>query len=120
MEEYLLTIQNEEHRARMREVLVWTKDTFPSLQYAVKWNQPVFTDHGTYIIGFSASKKHFSVSPEQAGMEKFKDEIAEAGYSQTENLFRIGWDKPVDYELLRRMIAFNIEDKAEHTKFWRS
>lgn len=120
MQEYLATIENEEHRARTREVLEWVQRTFPTLQYATKWNQPIFLDHGTYIIGFSAAKNHFSVSPEIAGMERFSDEIREAGYSQTKNLFRIRWDEPVDYALLERMIAFNIEDKAEWTKFWRA
>lgn len=30
-EKYLLKIKNEAHRSRMREVLAWVKDTFPTL-----------------------------------------------------------------------------------------
>ena len=52
-------------------------------------------------------------------MAQFADDIAQAGYSATKGLFRIKWKEPVNYELLRKMIEFNIQDKAEYTDFWR-
>lgn len=79
----------------------------------------MFVDHGTFIVGLSAAKRHLSVSPEIAAMEKFSLAIAQAGYSQTKNLFRIGWEAPVDYGLLSEIIRFNIEDKADYDGFWR-
>lgn len=118
-EEYLSKIRNEAHRSRMKEVLTWVKDTFPALTPKIAWNQPMFTDHGTFIIGFSAAKQHFSVSPEVRGMKAFSDDIAKLGYSQTSNLFRIQWDEPVDFPLLERIIRYNIEDKKDCTTFWR-
>ena len=62
----------------------------------------MFTDHGTYIIGISTAKQHLSVAPEEVVMVKFADEIAQAGYSSTKGLFRIKWNEPVNYELLRK------------------
>ena len=79
----------------------------------------MYTDHGTYIIGFSASKKHISVAPERAGMRQFENELAAAGYEATKEIFRIKWNQPVDYDLLRKIVMFNIEDKADNTAFWR-
>ena len=52
-------------------------------------------------------------------MVKFADEIAEAGYSSTKGLFRIKWNEPVNYQLLEKIIKFNIQDKADYTNFWR-
>ncbi|GIO44378.1 iron chaperone [Paenibacillus apis] len=117
--EFLSKIDNPLHRARMEEVLSWVMEKFPDVEPAVKWNQPMFTDHGTYIIGFSASKKHMSVSPEQAGMSRFSEEISEAGYEQTKELMRIPWNQTVNYSLLEKMIEFNILDKAGCSTFWR-
>lgn len=119
MEEYLQTIAIPEHRARMREIFDWISRTFPALQYRTKWNQPMFVEHGTFIIGFSAAKKHLSVAAEALEMERFSNEIREAGYEQTRNLFRIGWNEPVDYALLERIIEFSRADKAECSSFWR-
>lgn len=118
-EEYLAKIENEARRSRMRKVLAWVKDTFPTLAPNIAWNQPMFTDHGTFIIGFSVAKGHFAVSPEAQGVAAFTDDIAKSGYSQTSNLFRIQWDEPVDFLLLERIIRYNIEDKKDCTTFWR-
>ena len=79
----------------------------------------MFTDHGTYIIGFSVSKQHMSISPETAVLERFKDDIEKAGYTYSKMIFRIRWDEAVDYSLLENMIAFNIVDKANYKTFWR-
>lgn len=118
-EDFLSSLKKSEHRQRMEEMFNWIMKTFPNLEPVVKWNQPMFTDHGTYIIGFSAAKHHLSVAPEQAGMIRFADEIVASGYEHTKELMRIPWDAPVDYVLLENMIEFNIVDKADCTTFWR-
>lgn len=117
--DYLEAIQDVEQRERLREVLNWVIQKFPRLESKIAWNQPMFTDHGTFIIGFSVSRQHFAVSPEVKGIEKFSNEIVESGYSHGKNIFRIKWNDPVDYTLLERMIQFNIDDKKECTGFWR-
>lgn len=117
--EYLDSIDNPEHQARVKEVLDWVTDTFPNLERRIAWNQPMFTDHGTFIIGFSVSKHHMAVAPEIAGILNFSDEIKQAGYEHTKGLVRIPWDGPIDFSLLEKMIAFNILDKADYTTFWR-
>lgn len=118
-EHYLSTIKQEDHRNRMREVLDWIGTQFPDLEPKIAWNQPMFTDHGTFIIGFSASKQHFSVAPESKGIEVFTDGIEKAGYSHGSNIFRIRWEEPVDYSLLERIITYNRADKADCSSFWR-
>ncbi|MCM3628359.1 iron chaperone [Paenibacillus glycanilyticus] len=116
---FIAGIDNPTHRERTEEVLTWVTNTFPQLEQKIGWNQPMFTDHDTYIIGFSVAKPHLAVAPERAGMIRFAEEIKEAGYDQTNLLLRIRWDKPVDYRLLERIITFNVEDKADCTTFWR-
>lgn len=118
-EDYLLCIENPDYRAILRKILQWVKETFPTLEPRVAWNQPMYTDHGTFIIGFSFAKRHFTVAPETKGMAQFSSEIEQAGYSQTPNLFRIKWDEPVDFSLLERIIQYNIADKADCPTFWR-
>ena len=117
--EYLLRIEHPDHRVRMKEVLGWVSEQFLSLEPRIAWNQPMFTDHGTYIIGFSAARNHMAVAPERAGIELFSSDIIKAGYHHSKELVRIPWDSPVDFSLLERMITFNITDKAECSTFWR-
>lgn len=116
---YLLGIDSPDHRERVEEILRWVTNAFPNLEPQIKWSTPMFSDKGTFIIGFSTAKNHISVSPEQVGITHFSGDIAQAGYSATKGLFRIQWNEPIHYELLEKMIAFNIQDKAGYTNFWR-
>jgi uncharacterized protein len=116
---YLAGIDHPDHRSRMEEILSWVAETFPQMEPAIKWNTPMFTDHGTFIIGLSTAKHHVSVAPEEITMTHFADRIKEAGYSATKGLFRIPWKDPVNYALLEEIIAYNIQEKAEINSFWR-
>jgi len=117
--DYLAKIPNPDHRKRVEEILAWIMDKYPQLQPLIKWNTPMFSDHGTYIIGLSVAKEHVSIAPEGKTMTVFADAIAKAGYSATNLLFRIRFDEPVNYDLLAGMIEFNIRDKADCKTFWR-
>lgn len=117
--EYLAQIDNEIHRARVEKVLNWVKRVFPNLKPRLAWNQPMFTDHDTFIIGFSVAKPHMAISPEREGMAHFHDAISKAGYGQSKMLFRIKWDEPVNYVLLEKIIQFNCLEKSDCKTFWR-
>jgi uncharacterized protein len=117
--EYLNTIKDENHKERLQEILVHLASKYPSLMPKIAYNQPVFTDHGTYIIGFGVAKHHISVAPEIACMQHFTQQIAEAGYASTKGLFKIGWDNPINYSLLDQLMEFNMQEKASCTTFWR-
>ncbi|ARF13153.1 iron chaperone [Sporosarcina ureae] len=116
---YLASIDHPEHRDRTEEVLKWVANEFPNLEPIIKWNTPMFSNDGTFIIGFSTAKHHLSVSPEPAGIANFAGDIAQLGYSATKGLFRIQWNEPINYELLKKIIEFNIQDKADYKSFWR-
>lgn len=112
-------IKDAEQRSRLEEIFTWIKQEFPTLEPVVKWNQPMFTDHGTFIIGFSVAKNHISVAPESIAIKHFEEDIKNANYDHTKELFRIQWKDPVDYTLLEKLIDFNITDKADYQTFWR-
>lgn len=117
--DYLLTIENIEHREKMQDLFQWILTQFPNLETRIAWNQPMFTHHDTFILGFSLAKNHFSVSPEVKTMTQYSKAIDDAGYEQTNNIFRIKWTQSINLELIKKMIAYNLEDKKDTTKFWR-
>jgi len=116
---FLVAIDDQESRKRTEEVFAWVHVTFPGLVPKIAWNQPMFTDHGTFIIAFSVAKHHLSVSPDVTAIRLFSEKIEKAGYSQTINLFRIKWEMAVDYALLEKIIQFNIDDKKDCKTFWK-
>ena len=117
--EYLETIPNDDNRARMVDVLVWVGLTYPELKLRIAWNQPMFTHHGTYIIGFSAASRHMAVAPERATMIRFEPVMRERGTDFSKMFARQPWNKPFDYELLDAFIQHQLAEKQDITSFWR-
>jgi uncharacterized protein YdhG (YjbR/CyaY superfamily) len=118
-EDYLAQIDNPGHRARTEEVLSWVASKFPGLAPRIAWKQPMFTDHGTFIVGFSTARHHLAVAPEKAGIDHFTEQITQAGYAHSTHLIRIPWHSPLDFSLLEELITFNIQEKAGCPTFWR-
>ena len=74
--------------------------------------------HGTFIIGFSIARKHIAVARADS-CAHFREDIEEAGFSCTNMLFRIKWTDKVNYNLLHKIVEYNIESKKDMNKFWR-
>jgi len=119
LDEFLATIPDDDNRERMVDVLVWVGLTYPELKLRIAWNQPMFTHHGTYIIGFSAASKHMAIAPERATMIRFEPVMRERGTGFGKKFARQPWDKPFDYELLDAFIQHQLAEKQDITSFWR-
>ena len=119
LDEFLATIPSDDIRARMVDVLAWVVLTYPELKLRVAWNQPMFTHHGTYIIGFSAASKHMAMAPERATMIRFEPVMRERGTDFGKMFARQPWNKPFDFELLNAFIQHQLEEKQDITSFWR-
>ena len=117
--EYLETIPNDDNRARMVDVLVWVGLTYPELELRIAWNQPIFTHHGTYIIGFSAASKHMAMAPERATMIRFEQVMRERGTDFGKMFACQPRNKPFDYELLDAFVQHQLEEKQDIASFWR-
>ena len=82
--DYIESIENLKNREIFQSVLEFVISEFPHLETAVKWNQPMFIDHGTYIIAFNVTKNHINIAPERAGMIHFDELIQskDVGYTK--------------------------------------
>lgn len=119
IEEFYNSIDNTEHREYVEDLVQHIQEKFPELELEIKWSQPMFSQDGTYIIGFSTAKKHLAVAPEGKGIRQFQDYLDEHDMDYTKQLIRMPWNKPFDIKLIDDMIEFNMEDKKGYPKFWR-
>lgn len=116
---YLEKIEDEEDRKKVRDVYEWIEVEFPELEREVKWSTPLYSHHGTFIIGVKPAKKYFSINPEAEGIDIFSEKIKKAGYTHEKMTYKIKYRDEVDYRLLKEIIEYNIEDKKDAVKFWR-
>ncbi|WP_414045213.1 iron chaperone [Macrococcus equi] len=112
-------INNEIHSNKLQELFEWIESNFPDLEREFKWNTPMYSHHGTFILGISTAKPHISIAPENHTMSVFKDKIDASGYAQTKGLYKVKWNDTMNYDLLREIIEYNIEDKQDVNTFWR-
>lgn len=118
IDEYLANISEENQRAKLSELLKWVTKTFPNLELQIKWKQPIFTDHDTYIIGFSVAKKHLTVGLETRNLQHVAPLLEQNGIKHGTNIFKIVFTDKIPYDLLNQIIEYVIDDKKEITTFW--
>ncbi len=121
LDDFLETIDKEAHREKLKNVLQTILENYPELTMEIKWNQPMllYKDNGSFILGFSKAKPHFAISPEKYTLDTFADDIKAASYQMTKMFLKIKWTDEVNYDLLYRIIDFNIKDKKDSSSFWR-
>lgn len=116
--EYLDSIEKPENAASLRALLDWIQTQYPQFELRIAWNQPMFTDHGTFIIGFSAATKDLAVSVELPIFERYLPQIKELGYRATKRQFHVVWGTEIDQTFLKAMINDSIAFKKNMTTFW--
>ncbi|MCT4457784.1 iron chaperone [Lactiplantibacillus paraplantarum] len=119
-EPYLEKMSPTPHREQLVTLLNRVHTTFPQLQPRLAWNQPMFTDHGTFIVGFSTAKNHLNIALEAATLNTFREAINAAGDTTTKMLWQVRFDTPFNNQLLADAIQYNIDTKQATTTFWRS
>ncbi|CAM3149781.1 iron chaperone [Lactiplantibacillus plajomi] len=116
---FVSQISDQSHCDQLITVLNWVTTEFPELTPRLAWNQPMFTAHGTFIVGFSVAKHHLNVALEKAPLNHFAAQITAQGDRVTKMLWQINFDQPVNYPLLHQAIQYNLTTKAAVTTFWR-
>ena len=86
---YLEKLGATPHRAQLITLLNWVHTTFPQLKARVAWNQPMFTDHDTFIIGFSTAKDHLNIALESHTLDSYRNAITAAGDKTTKMLWQV-------------------------------
>lgn len=115
---YFDSISNDEHRQQFIELCDWLLEKFPQLEPVIKWNQPMFLHHGTFIIGFTVATHHINVGPEPRAFMRVLGEINTKKIKHGTKTYHQPFDKPFDYALLERIVSETLEDKREITSFW--
>lgn len=108
-----------EQQLKVEQLFHWISTKYPHLNLVIKWNQPMFTDHGTFILGFSFAKDHISVAPEKHTMDLFRNDLTDNDYQPTSMMFRIRWNQDVNFDLLAKILDYNITSKQNYDSFWR-
>ena len=115
---FLAEVENSVLSLKLEEILKWIETTYPDFKLEYKWNQPMITSYGTYIMGFSISKKHIGVGLEAAVMDHFKGLLDDKLIEHGKMIFRIKEDDVIDFDLLKQIIDYVVILKKDVKSFW--
>jgi uncharacterized protein YdhG (YjbR/CyaY superfamily) len=83
----------------------------PEAVETISYGIPTFDLHGSHLVHFAGAKHHIGFYPTSSGIEKFKSELS--AYKLSRGTVQFPLDKPIPYELIRRITLFRVTETLE-------
>jgi uncharacterized protein YdhG (YjbR/CyaY superfamily) len=112
IDEYIATFPKEV-QVILEKIRQTIKTAAPLATEAISYQMPTFKQNGN-LIHFAAYKKHIGLYPTPSGVEEFKAEMSE--YVTTKGGIQFPIDKPIPYDLIKRMTEFRVKVNSQLKK----
>jgi len=104
-----------DHPADVQAILEKIRRTIrrsaPKAEETIGYQIPAFKLNGKILVYFAAFKNHVGVYPAPRGEPEFKDELGE--YKGGKGTIQFPLDKPINYDLIRRIVRFKVKKDLE-------
>jgi uncharacterized protein YdhG (YjbR/CyaY superfamily) len=97
----------QEKLVEMRRVI---HETAPEATEKISYQMPTFYLNGN-LVHFAAFKNHIGFYPAPTGLDAFKDDIAP--YLHSKGAVQFPLDKPIPFDLVRRIVEFRKEENLK-------
>lgn len=75
---------------------------------AISYQMPTFKLRGKNLVHFAAFSKHIGLYPTPSGITGFKTELSR--YTQRKGSVQFPLDEPIPYDLVRRIVAYRVQE----------
>ena len=86
----------------------------PEAAETISYQMPTFKLNGKGLVYFAAFKNHIGLYPIPSGIEAFKKELSR--YKQGKGSVQFPIDKPIPYDLVRRIVRFRAKENQERKR----
>lgn len=97
----------------LQEVREVIKQAAPEAEETISYGIPTFKLQGN-LVHFGGYKSHIGFYPAPRGLEKFKEELS--AYEGSKGTVKFPLDKPIPYDLIRKIVAFRVQDNLASAK----
>lgn len=115
IDEYIASFPKDV-QAILQQIRATIQQAAPEADEAISYQMPTFKLHGN-LVHFAAYKQHIGLYPTPAGIEQFKEELA--NYKGAKGSVQFPLDQPMPLDLIRRITEFRVQEnqaKAEAKK----
>jgi uncharacterized protein YdhG (YjbR/CyaY superfamily) len=113
IDEYIRTFPPEV-QARLQKMRQTIRKAAPQAMEAISYQMPTFKLHGRNLVHFAGYKRHIGFYPVPSGVAAFKKELAP--YVQGKGSVQFPLDRPLPYELVKRIVAFRVKEALHSGK----
>ena len=100
-----------EVQAMLEQIRQVIHEEVPNLGETIGYGMPTFTLHGKYLVYIAAHKKHIGLYPAPTGVEEFHEAVAL--YGGGKGTLKFPLNKPMPFDLIRRVVRFRAKEQAE-------
>ena len=97
----------------LQKIRATIREAAPDAEEKIAYQIPTFFLKGN-LVHFGAFKKHIGFYPAPTGIEEFKEELSVYGWAKGTVKFPL--DKPIPYDLIRRIVKFRVRENLERAK----
>jgi uncharacterized protein YdhG (YjbR/CyaY superfamily) len=108
VDEYIAGFPGEIQKG-LRELRAFIKAEVPAASEKISYGMPTFYLEGN-LVHFAAFKDHYGFFPAPSGIDRFEEELAP--YRSGKGTLRFPLDKPLPWELLKKVIRFRVEENT--------
>jgi uncharacterized protein YdhG (YjbR/CyaY superfamily) len=95
---------------KFREVI---RESAPEAEEAIKYRMPTFRLKRN-LVHFAAFKKHIGFYPTPSGIEAFKEDLSP--YVTSKGAIQFPLDKPIPFDLVRKIVQFRVKEELDKVK----
>ena len=92
----------------LQQVRQTIHDSAPNAIETMSYSIPTFDLQGKHLVHFAAFTHHIGFYPTPGGVEAFRKEIAH--YIHAKGSVQFPLDKPIPYNLIKKMVAFRMKE----------
>ena len=96
---------------RIRKIIL---NQAPDAEESITYKMPTYKTFGKTLIYFAVFKKHIGLYATPSGHSEFASELA--GYKHGKGSVQFPIDKPIPYELIRKIVEFRVEENKINFK----
>jgi uncharacterized protein YdhG (YjbR/CyaY superfamily) len=94
----------------LKKVRETIKKSAPDAVESIAYGMPAYKTNGKPLVYFAGFKKHIGFYATPTGHAEFADELST--YKQGKGSVQFPLDKPIPYELIKRIVAFRVKENA--------
>jgi uncharacterized protein YdhG (YjbR/CyaY superfamily) len=98
----------------LRQVRATIRDAAPDAEEAIRYQMPAFTLDGAPLVYFAGYRKHVGVYPAPVGNAELAEEMSIYGSGKGTAKFPL--DKPVPFDLVRRIVELRVGEARRGRK----